>query len=84
MVGRSRPALTQTSRLFGFRIHDGSDSAQNFGAQFRSWGYVQACVTALDNGEPEPTLEEWQAAQEDQRLTPTIATMGLQKKGYEG
>jgi hypothetical protein len=66
MVGRTRPALTQTSRLFGFRIHDGSDSSQNFAAQFQSWAYVQACLVALDRGEPEPTLEEWQAAQEDE------------------
>ena len=63
LIGRTKPSLTQTSRLFGFRIHDGSDSAQNFAAQFHGWNYVHDCIVALDAGEPEPTFEEWQAAQ---------------------
>lgn len=60
LIARQRPALAQTSRLFGFRIHDGSDSAQNFVSQFHHWHYVTACVEALDNGLPEPTFEQWQ------------------------
>lgn len=63
LIGRAKPSLSQTSRLFGFRIHDGSDSAQNFAAQFHGWNYVRDCIIALDKGEVEPTFEEWQAAQ---------------------
>lgn len=66
LIGRTTPSLTQTTRLFGFRIHDGSDSAQNFAAQFHGWNYVADCIVALDAGEPEPTFEQWQATQADQ------------------
>lgn len=64
LIARRRPALAQTSRLFGFRIHDGSDSAQNFIVQFHHWHYVAACVAALDKGFPEPTYEEWEEARQ--------------------
>lgn len=63
LIGRDKPALAQTSRLFGFRIHDGSDSAQNFAAQFHRWNYARDCIIALDQGVAEPTFEEWQEAQ---------------------
>ncbi len=63
LIGREVLCLTQTSRLFGFRIHDGSDSAQNFAAQFHGWNYLRDCIIALDAGEVEPTFEQWQAAQ---------------------
>jgi hypothetical protein len=66
LVARQHPALAQTSRLFGFRIHDGSDSAQNFKVQFHHWHYVTACVVALDNGEAEPTYEQWETNRLDQ------------------
>lgn len=60
-VGRSWPSLTQTTRTFGFRIHDGSDSAKNFRHQFDRYKYFESCLQALDAGQPEPSLEEWEA-----------------------
>ncbi len=60
-IGREWPSLTQTSRLFGFRIHDGSDSAKNFGHQYERYEYFEACLKALDEGKAEPTFEEWKA-----------------------
>ncbi|MFW2383118.1 MAG: glycosyltransferase [Acidimicrobiales bacterium] len=65
-IGRQWPSLTQTSRLFGFRIHDGSDSAKNFGHQFERYEYFEECLRCLDRGEPEPTFEVWKHAM-DQR-----------------
>lgn len=73
LVARRSPALAQTSRLFGFRIHDGSDSAQNFKSQFHHWHYVAACVSALDGGEPEPTYEAWEQARLDQPMWKNFA-----------
>lgn len=64
LIGRKWPALTQTDRRFGFRIHDGSDSSRNFGHQFERYEYFEACLRALDNGDPEPTFEEWLATME--------------------
>ncbi len=63
-IGRLWPCLTQTGRQFGFRIHDGSDSAQNFGQQFERYEYFEECLRCLDRGEPEPTFEDWKAAME--------------------
>ncbi len=62
-VGRKWPCLTQTERRFGFRIHDGSDSANNFAAQFERYEYFEDCLRALNAGREEPTLDEWQADQ---------------------
>ncbi len=63
-IGRQWPSLTQTSRLFGFRIHDGSDSAQNFGHQYERYEYFEECLRCLDRGEPEPSFEEWKQRME--------------------
>ncbi len=60
-IGREWPSLTQTSRLFGFRIHDGSDSAKNFGSQYERYEYFEACLLALDEGRAEPSFDEWKA-----------------------
>jgi hypothetical protein len=65
-IGRQWPSLTQTSRLFGFRIHDGSDSSKNFGHQFERYEYFEECLRCLDRGEPEPTFEAWKSMM-DQR-----------------
>ncbi len=61
-IGRKWPSLTQTTRRFGFRIHDGSDSAVNFRHQFERYEFLEDCLRALDQGSPEPTFEEWKAA----------------------
>jgi hypothetical protein len=61
-IGREWPSLTQTGRQFGFRIHDGSDSAQNFGHQYERYEYFEECLRCLDQGKPEPTFENWKAA----------------------
>jgi hypothetical protein len=65
-IGRLWPSLTQTSRQFGFRIHDGSDSAKNFGHQFQRYEYFEECVRCLDRGELEPSFEDWKASMDSQ------------------
>jgi hypothetical protein len=72
-IGREWPSLTQTSRQFGFRIHDGSDSAMNFGHQYERYEYFEECLRCLDNGELEPTFEEWKEAMDGRPMWRRLA-----------
>lgn len=56
------PAVALTDRPFGFRIHNGSVSSESFEEAHRRIGYVYRCQELFEEGETEPTYEDYLAS----------------------
>ena len=57
------PVISSTDRQFGFRIHQGSMSSNNWDAQRENLRYIGACHRARVSGSEAPSLSEFLATE---------------------
>ncbi|MGI9607592.1 MAG: glycosyltransferase [Acidimicrobiales bacterium] len=64
VIGATEPVIALPERSFGYRIHPNSVSSSRFLSQAQAVRHVAACARAVVEGLPEPTREEFVAAEE--------------------
>jgi glycosyltransferase involved in cell wall biosynthesis len=72
-LSRQGPVITDPKRSFGYRIHDGSVSTADGAKLAELLRYVGVCIGAMDAGEPEPTFDQFQAAEAAQPVARRFA-----------